>query len=198
MSARVTYLADDPSAPALPCRDCVFWQDPRRTAHSGRKERWAAEMRRDSGHWGVLLWEGDQLQGRLQYGPQERFARAALLPAGPPTPGAALLTCVYLTADDASGALERLLLEALADLQARKVLRVEAFAAYDDDVEPRRAHHTLLDRAVLERLGFSAIRTEGPVALMRLPLGGLERTPERLAARARRLLPKPGPTPRPT
>ena len=197
MSLRVTYLSDDASGAALPCRDCVFWQDPRRSTHEARKARWAEGMRRESGHWGVLLWEGETLQGRLQYGPQERFSRALLLPAGPPTPGAALLTCVYLTADDPSGALERMLLEALADLQARHVAVVEAFATLVDGPGTL-AHHTLLDRDVLERLGFGVVRTEGPVALMRLSIGGLERTPERLTERARRLLPRRPPTPRPT
>ena len=82
------------------------------------------------------------------------------------------------------------MLEALADLKARSVVAVEAFAlTYPEEVarEDRfLGHHTLLDRDFLEGLGFSIVRTHGQVALMRIGLGGLIPGP-RIVERARRL-----------
>ena len=101
---------------------------------------------------------------------------------------------MYLGATERAEACERLFLEALADLQAREVVAVEAFALnYPDDVpldERFDAHHTVFDRAFLERLGFVPIRSSGQVALMRMALTESEPAPAgRLAAalaRARR------------
>ena len=150
----------------------MFWQEPRRSVDAPRKERWAGQARRGFGRWGVVLREEDRFRGLLQYGPAKAFRRAAFLPAGPPTADAALITCAYLTDEDRVGVLERLLLEALADLKARGLVAVESFA-HASDADDDGAHHTLFDRPLLERLGFRPVREEGPVALMRLELGGL-------------------------
>ena len=150
-----------------------------------------------------MLHDGSDFLGLMQYGPQGAFPRAQVLPAGPPSRDAALLTCVYLAGDDPAGACERLLLEALADLKARRVTAAEAFALrYPDEVPLRDrflGHHTLFDRTFLTRFGFSPVRGAGQVALMRLAIGGL--APGRVAsARAAlsRLRPgEPEPAPRP-
>ncbi len=161
-------------SPDLPeaCEACVFWQEPRRSVDAPRKERWAGQIRRDFGRWGVVLREEERFRGLLQYGPARAFRRAAFLPAGPPTGDAALITCAYLTDDDPVGVLERLLLEALADLKSRGLVAVETFA-HAPDSDASGPHHTLFHRPLLERLGFRPVREEGSVALMRLELGGL-------------------------
>ena len=101
----------------------------------------------------------------IQYGPRSLFPRTRIMPAGPASADAAVVTCVYLGATERAEACERLFLEALADLQAREVVAVEAFALnYPDDVpldERFDAHHTVFDRAFLERLGFVPIRSSG-------------------------------------
>ncbi|HWH15559.1 MAG TPA: hypothetical protein VNT51_12510, partial [Miltoncostaeaceae bacterium] len=121
-----------------------------------------------------------------------------VLPAGPPGRDAALITCAYLAGDDLAGVCERLLLEALADLQSRRVAAVEAFALRHADEVPLSTrfdvHHTLFDRTFLQRFGFWTVRSAGQVSLMRLELGGLERAPAgRLARLAARLHPEPVP-----
>lgn len=175
-------------SPDLPeaCEACVFWQEPRRSVDGPRKERWAGQARRDFGRWGVVLREEERFRGLLQYGPARAFRRAGFLPAGPPTSDAALITCAYLTDEDRVGVLERLLLEALADLKSRALVAVETFAhaPETDDAGP---HHTLFDRPLLERLGFRPIREEGPVALMRLELGGLVESERPLASAVSRI-----------
>jgi hypothetical protein len=167
------------SRPALPepCVDCVFWQGLRGVSDSRRKDRWTRDTEHRFGAWGRILHEGSRYLGMMQYGPQGAFPRAQVLPAGPPTRDAALLTCVYLAGDDPGGACERLLLEALADLKSRGVAAAEAFALrYPDEVplsDRFLGHHTLFDRTFLTRFGFSPVRSAGQVSLMRLAIGGL-------------------------
>ncbi|WP_217921879.1 hypothetical protein [Miltoncostaea oceani] len=157
-----------------PCISCTFWQHDRVVTDERRKEAWAESVQRRHGGFGRVLREGDGFRGMVQYGPAELFPRALALPAGPPGRDAALITCTYLEGDDPEGACERLLLEALADLKARDVAAVESFAiGYPDEVPSADrflGHHTLFDRALLERFGFVVVRTSGQVALARIDL----------------------------
>lgn len=170
------------------CVNCIFWQSQRAVSGAGPKARWVSEFEEEHGSWGRILLDGDEFLGMLQYGPAAAFPRARTLPAGPPHSGGALLTCAFLSNADPCGALERLLLEALADLKARDVPSVDAFAtAHPPGMEA--GHHTLFDRAILVRLGFAPMRTRGPVSLMRLALGGIERS----RSPARETVPAPSP-----
>jgi hypothetical protein len=160
-----------------PCVSCTFWQHDRVTSDERRKDAWADAVQRRHGGFGRVMSEGGAFRGMLQYGPGEVFPRAMAMPAGPPGRDAALITCSFLEAEDPEGACERLLLEALADLKARDVAAVEAFALrHPDEAGPGErflGHHTLFDLDLLERLGFAAVRSTGHVALMRIQLGGL-------------------------
>ena len=173
-----------------PCVSCVFWQDHQAVTDERRKEAWTESFSRRHGAFGRVMHEGARFRGMIQYGPSGAFPRALGLPAGPPGRDAALVTCTFLDGEDPGGACERLMLEALADLKARDVVAVEAFAlTYPEEVPPEDrflGHHTLLDRDFLEGLGFSTVRTHGQVALMRIGLGGLIPGP-RFRDRARRL-----------
>lgn len=155
------------------CRDCVFWQTLTGTVDRGRKDRWIRSFEDQHGAWGRAIFEGDVFCGLIQYGPGAAFPRARALPAGPPAPGSVLLTCVFLTTDDPTGVLERLLLEALADAKARAFATVDAFA-HDSENGPAVGHHTLFHRATLERMGFAPVRDRGAVHLMRLELRGVQ------------------------
>ena len=163
-----------------PCVDCVFWQHRRATSDRARKDRWVRRAEDACGSWGTLLDSPAGPEGMIQYGPAELFPRGRRVPAGPPSGDAAVITCVFLAGEDPAGTYERLALECLAHLKSRGTTAVEAFArALPEDAGPEdlRGHHTLLDRWLLERLGFSVRRERGPVALMRLRLGGLEQAP---------------------
>jgi hypothetical protein len=161
--------------PDLPscCVDCVFWQTVRGTTDARRKGRWVRAFEDDNGAWGRALFDADTFLGLLQYGPASAFPRARALPAGPPDADGILLTCSYLTDADPIALLERLVLEALADAKTRAYSSVDAFAVDGDPVERLVGHHTLFSRPTLERMGFVAERTRGPVTLMRLRLRGL-------------------------
>lgn len=163
---------------ALPacCIDCTFWQSQRTATSADGKARWIAGVEETHGAWGRILLDGDDFVGMLQYGPASVFPRARALPTGPPRADGALVTCAFVDDADPAGAMERLLLEALADLKARNIPSVDAFATPAPQ-GTEAGHHTLLDRALLERLGFMPVRRRGDVTLMRLQLGGLQRPP---------------------
>jgi hypothetical protein len=169
------------------CGDCVFWQRTRMPATAPAKRRWARKAARRFGPWGRLLHEQGAFRGMIQYGPRALFPRTRIMPAGPASADAAVVTCVYLGEVERAGICERLFLEALADLQGRGIRAVEAFGInYPDDmlVDDRfGAHHTLFDRTFLEHLGFGAIRTSGQVTLMRLDLAEPGRAPWRRVGR---------------
>ncbi|MGD9695188.1 MAG: hypothetical protein AB7V42_05950 [Thermoleophilia bacterium] len=174
-----------------PCVSCVFWQHERAVTDERRKEAWVDSFERRHGAFGRVIHDDGDFRGMVQYGPASAFPRARLLPAGPPSRDAALITCTYMTGDDPEGNCERLLLEALADLKARGVAAVEAFALGHHDDVPRRerflGHHTLFDREFLAALGFAPARAHGHVCLMRIELGSLVPGPA-IAERARRAL----------
>jgi hypothetical protein len=184
------------------CVDCVFWQTLRGTTDRERKERWARAAESLHGSWGRMLYDGSRFRGMVQYGPAGAFPRSQVLPAGPPDRRSALITCTFLIDEDPAGTCERLVLEALADLKAKRVPAVDAFALrYPDEVglsDRFVGHHTLLDRTFLLRLGFSTVRAAGQVSLMRLELGGLVSASDRVRAAVGRLRPAVGggePTP---
>lgn len=184
------------------CTDCVFWQTLRGDADWKRRAAWADRTERDFGPWGRVLAEGDEIRGVMQYGPSGAFPRAKVLPAGPPGRDAALVTCAYVSGGDAAESIERLLLEALADIKGRGMTAIELFAMrYPDEVDPaERAYlnHTLFDMEMLDRLGFRPVRRKGQVSLMRLELGGLvPGFAERAKAVIGDLRPLPGRTPLP-
>ena len=167
----------------------MFWQTLRGTADEVRRDQWAHRTEHSFGPWGRMLSDGDEVVGVLQYGPATAFPRAHVLPAGPPARDAALITCAYVTGPDALGAIERLVLEALADVKGRGMKAIEAFAMrYPDEVaaaEGAALNHTLFDMQMLEDLGFRSVRAKGQVSLMRIELGGLV---PGMAARARAVI----------
>ncbi len=183
-----------------PCVSCVFWQHDRAVTDERRKDAWTEAYAREHGPFGRMIHDADGFRGMIQYGPSSEFPRALALPAGPPDPRGALVTCVFLQGDDLVGTAERLLLEALADLKARGLPAVEAFSlnhAESVPVHDRFAgHHTLFDRDFLEGFGFTPVRTRSQVALMRLELGGLVAAPG-LLERVTRLVRPPAPDPAP-
>ncbi len=175
------------------CADCVFWQRPHRRTSARVKRRWGKVAERRFGPWGRVLRENGAFRGMIQYGPRSIFPRTRVMPAGPASSDAAVVTCVYLGTDDPAGMCERLFLEALADVQSRGYVAVEAFGLnYPEDVphlDRFGSHHTLFDRDFLDGLGFVAIRSSGQVSLMRLEIADLPAaSPGRVVALGHRVV----------
>jgi hypothetical protein len=164
-----------------PCVSCTFWQGLGNVTDERRKEAWSQEFGRRHGAFGLLLEAGGGGRAMMQLGPADAFPRAAALPTGPPARRAWLITCAYLEGvpeEDLHGVMERLLLEALADVKRRGAPLVDAFSIIHPsdagDGERYAGHHTLFDRELLERLGFVPVRSAGRATLMRIDIGGLE------------------------
>ena len=173
------------------CLDCVFWQS--RARGSIPKERWAERVEEHWGAWGTLYFDDDsRLLGFVQYGPAEFFPRAFELPAGPPSPDAVLITCAYLLDPSSPWVIQSLFLSVIGEVRDKKVSAIEAFGyRYPEgrSVHERfLVHRTVFPSDFLADFGFYTARTEGPVELARLELGGLQPVEDALTAKAWRKL----------
>ena len=159
------------------CHECVWWQS--RGGRSVNKERWMERAEEERGAWGALYHDDDgKLLGSIQYGPADLFARAAELPAGPPSDDAILVTCVYLASAASPWVEQSLFLAAIGEARDRGERALEAFAYRYDEGETSYdrflVHRTVFPRDFLGDFGFTTVRAQGRVELARLELGGLQ------------------------
>jgi hypothetical protein len=183
------------------CVGCVFWQS--RSGRHADKERWAERLEDEWGAWGTLYHaEGDRLLGFVQYGPADRFPRAAELPAGPPSSDAVLVTCACLVDISAPWVLQSLFLAVIGEARDRSIKAIETFGyRYPEgstSYERVLVHRTVFPADFLADFGFRATRWDGDVCLARLELGGLQPVEDGLTVRAWRkakeaLVPAPVP-----
>ena len=132
----------------------------------------------DWGTWGALYRDDDgRLLGSIQYGPAPLFPRATILPAGPPSDDAVLVTCAYLVGDAAPWVLQSLFLAAIGEARDRGARALETFAYRypegESTYERFVVHKTVFPRDFLADFGFRTVRVQGRVELVRLELGGL-------------------------
>jgi hypothetical protein len=159
-----------------PCVGCVFWQTGGR--RSTAKGRWADRVEEEWGAWGTLYYGEERLLGAMQFAPSEHFPRAQELPAGPPSPDAILITCAYLVDLQTPWVMQSLFLSAIGEARDRGVKAIETFGYRypegTDGYERFVVHRTIFPTDFLADFGFRPLRWEGPVALARLELGGLQ------------------------
>jgi len=159
-----------------PCVGCVFWQTGGR--RSAAKGRWADRVEEDWGAWGTLYYGDERLLGAMQFAPSEYFPRAQELPAGPPSADAILITCAYLVDLQTPWVMQSLFLSAIGEARDRGVKAIETFGyrypEKTDGYERFVVHRTIFPTDFLADFGFRPLRWEGPVALARLELGGLQ------------------------
>jgi hypothetical protein len=191
MAPRVAGLtgATLKTAPSV-CHDCVWWQSRGRRFD---KRRWIAKAEEEWGAWGTVYYDGDgRLLGSMQYGPSALFARAAELPAGPPSPDSVLVTCAYVVDEATPWVMQSLFLAAIGDAKDRGAKALEAFAYHypegESTYERFLVHRTVFPADFLADFGFRTVRTQGRVELARLELGGLIPVHEGMPARVFRQL----------
>jgi hypothetical protein len=159
-----------------PCVGCVFWQTGGR--RSTAKGRWADRVEEEWGAWGTLYYGDERLLGAMQFAPSEHFPRAQELPAGPPSPDAILITCAYLVDLQTPWVMQSLFLSAIGEARDRGAKAIETFGYRypegTDGYERFVVHRTIFPTDFLADFGFRPLRWEGPVALARLELGGLQ------------------------
>ena len=162
---------------ATVCHECMWWQA--RAGRSANKEKWIERAEEDWGAWGTVYYDDDgRLLGSMQYGPSELFARAAELPAGPPSEDAVLVTCAYLVDPSKPWVMQSLFLAAIGDAKDKGAKALETFAHRypegETNYERFIVHKTIFPRDFLSDFGFVTVRTLGRVELARLELGGLQ------------------------
>jgi hypothetical protein len=192
MATRVAGLtgATLPTAPTV-CHECVWWQA--RAGRSLDKRRWIERAEEEWGAWGTVYYdEHGRLLGSMQYGPARLFPRAAVLPAGPPSDDAVLVTCAYLARQSAPWVMQSLFLAAIGESKDKGAKALEAFAyRYPEGASAEQrfvVHRTVFPADFLADFGFRTIRTQGRVELARLELGGLQPVLEGPRARVMRVL----------
>ena len=164
------------TAPSV-CQGCVWWQS--RGSREVPKERWIERAEEEWGSWGTVYYDDDgRVLGSMQYGPAGLFARAAELPAGPPSADAVLVTCAYLVEPRSPWVMQSLFLAAIGEARDRGASALEAFAyRYGESesiAERFLTHRTIFPRDFLSDFGFATVRSAGRVELARLELGGLQ------------------------
>ncbi len=177
-------------APSV-CHDCVWWQS--RGGRHTAKERWIAHAEEEWGAWGALYHDDDgRLLGSIQYGRADLFPRAAELPAGPPSPDAVLVTCVYLVSEASPWVEQSLFLTAIGEARDKGAKALEAFAYRypegESTYERFVVHRTVFPRDFLADFGFAAVRAQGNVELARLELRGLQPVVEGTRAKVLRVV----------
>ncbi len=205
MAPRVTGLTGVTlrDAPAV-CHECVWWQS--RSGRSANKDRWIEKAEDEWGPWGTVYYDDDgRLLGSMQCGPATLFPRAAELPAGPPSQDAVLVTCAYLVEQTSPWVMQSLFLAAIGDARDKGARALETFAyRYPDGqrtvYERFLVHKTVFPRDFLSDFGFTTVRAQGRVELVRLELGGLQPVVEGRRAKVLRVVrdaffPEPVPAP---
>jgi hypothetical protein len=163
-------------APAV-CQGCTWWQS--RTGRDVDKRKWIEKAETDWGPWGTVYYDADgRVLGSMQYGPAALFARAAELPAGPPSQDAVLVTCAYLVQTSSPWVMQSLFLAAIGDARDKGAKALETFAYRyregESQYERFQVHKTIFPADFLADLGFHPIRRAGLVELARLEFGGLQ------------------------
>jgi len=164
-----------------PCRECMWWQS-RPGRQPLERSRFIDEVEAQFGPWGKIYRDDGAVTGLIQYGPADLFPRAAMMPAGPPSRDAVIVTCAYLTDAHSPWVLQSLMLAAIGECKDRGLPAIEAFGyryPADESFEARfLLHRTIFPYDFLRDFGFQPRRAAGRIELMRLDLGGIELAPE--------------------
>lgn len=159
----------------------MWWQS-RPGRQPPERRRFIDDVEADFGPWGKIYRDDGGVTGLIQYGPAEQFPRAAVLPAGPPSRDAVLVTCAYLTEAHSPWVLQSLMLAAIGECKDRGMPAIEAFGyryPADESFEARfLLHRTIFPHDFLRDFGFQPRRAAGRIELMRLDLRGIELAPE--------------------
>jgi hypothetical protein len=171
-----------------PCRTCMWWQTrPGRPA--GDRRRFIEQIEDEFGPWGKLYRDDGRVVGLIQCGPAGSFPRASVMPAGPPSREAVVVTCAYLIDAHTPWVLQSLMLAVIGECKDRGLPFLEAFAyRYPaEETFPGRflRHRTIFPADFLRDFGFVPARAAGRIELARLDLRTIETVPE--ASRLERL-----------
>lgn len=145
------------------CRRCVFWELAPHLAEEAtrlgspelEKEAWVSEVLLEWGSCGRVVYVGGTPAGYVIYAPPSAVPRAALLPSGPVSPDAVLLTAMQVAPEFSGEGLGRMLAQAaVKDLSRRGVKAIEVFG----DAQPGTESGCFVPADFLRAVGFKTVR----------------------------------------
>lgn len=175
-------------------RECVYWEvDPTHSEHivdaELAKEAWITNLLIEWGSCGRMVWQDDRLQGMALYAPPAEVPRSRLMPTGPVSVDAIVLTSIALCDAQAPFSYITPLVDAVVgDLMGRGVRAIEAFGYRDgpeEEIDPATLRRDTASQAIgdctparcmipvswLEELGFSVVAPHHRYPRLRLELG---------------------------
>jgi len=164
------------------CSTCVWWlARPGADSAPDLRAEWQREAEAEAGFFGRALVDGDAVIGWMHVAASRLTPRARVLPGGPPSPDAYVLTCAYFYDEEYLHGFRFLLMEIEAALKHRKIAALEAFGLRhtlgDDAFRGYYRELNLFNPDVLEGGGFRRVQEKGEVARYRLDLTALIEAP---------------------
>lgn len=166
--------------------NCVFWETERSVSDGDKncydafeKEAWISSVLLQWGVCGQILIRDGRAVGTCLYGPPNDIPRDKLIPAGPASADAILLSHVYIEDESRSMMSYVSLINAvIQDLKSRGVRAIEAYGrqgdvgAYAEDADPHHwAHHKCIPtQDVLSACGFKEIIRDPRVSRWRIDI----------------------------
>lgn len=167
-------------------RNCVFWETERDICNgdedccdSFEKEAWISNVLLEWGVCGQILIRDSRPVGACLYGPPNYIPRDKLIPAGPASADAILLSHVYIQ-DDSRTMMSyvSLINAAIQDLKSRGVRAIEAYGRQGDVgyyAENANLHHwanhkCIPTQDVLSTCGFKEIMRDPRVSRWRIDM----------------------------
>ncbi|HHY07473.1 MAG TPA: GNAT family N-acetyltransferase [Corynebacteriales bacterium] len=167
-------------------RSCVFWETERSVADGDKnchdsfeKEAWTSSVLLEWGVCGQILIRDGRPVGTCLYAPPNYIPRDKLIPAGPTSADAMLLSHVYIEDDSRSMmSYVSLINAAIQDLKSRGVRAIEAYGrlgdvgAYAEDADPHHwsNHKCIPTQDVLSVCGFKEIIRDPRVSRWRMDI----------------------------
>ena len=175
-------LRDAPEWESHPfsCKYCIYWEFPEQCADPATETKdnairgktdWLRRTNVLFGNCGRIAYVDGVAAGYAQYAPPELLPQAANYPAGPPSTGAVLISCLFLPQNQfrGLGLGSQILKSVLAELRQRGIEAVETFASKGRVDNPSGPVEFYFSK------GFRIYRDDAEFPLLRLDLQSTRR-----------------------
>lgn len=157
------------------CKYCIYWEFPEECIdpQSESKDRmfrrkldWLTTTKRSFGNCGKIAYVDDVAIGYAQYAPPKFLPNSQTYPAGPPSPDAVFISCLFIPDPRyrKMGLGSQILEEIIAELRQRGIAALETFARRGKQENPSGPAEFYLKH------GFTVFHDDPEFPLLRLVL----------------------------